>query len=200
MLIIWLQGIWLPLHGYNYSDDPAVGGHLPAAAHGRLPRSPDRSRATSRTATEHASSRRRDSVVFAASFVGLLLVPTNFSYWVFALLIFANGVGGGMFSAPNQAAVMNSVPADQRGGAAGIQAAFMNTGMVLSIGIFFSLMIVGLTNTLPKVDVQGTSQPTASARPRRTPWRTCRPSAASSRRSSASTRSRACSEPSRRPT
>ncbi len=94
-------------------------------------------------------------LVFAASFVGLLYVPTNFSYVVFALLIFVNGVGGGMFSAPNSAAIMNSVPADQRGGAAGIQAAFMNTGMVLSIGIFFSLMIAGLTSTLPAAMFKG---------------------------------------------
>src|SRR6202034_834174 len=80
---------------------------------------------------------------------------TNFSYWVFALLVFANGLGGGMFSAPNSAAVMNSVPAEQRGGAAGIQAALMNTGMVLSIGVFFSLMIVGLTKTLPSAMYKG---------------------------------------------
>jgi len=96
-------------------------------------------------------------LVFGASFVGLLLVPTNFSYWVFALMVFFNGLGGGMFSAPNSAAIMNSVPADERGGAAGIQAAFLNTGFVLSIGIFFSLMIIGLTNTLPKAMFKGLS-------------------------------------------
>ncbi len=149
MLIIWLQGIWLPLHGYAYSDTPLWAGIflLPLTV-GFLFAGP---------ISGHLSDRRGARVlsttglcVFALSFVGLLLVPTNFSYWVFALLIFANGVGGGMFSAPNQAAVMNSVPANQRGGAAGIQAAFMNTGMVLSIGIFFSLMIVGLTNALPR--------------------------------------------------
>jgi MFS family permease len=96
-------------------------------------------------------------LVFGASFLGLLLVPTNFSYWVFATMVFLNGVGGGMFSAPNSAAIMNSVPADQRGGAAGIQAAFQNTGLVLSIGVFFSLMIVGLTSTLPRAMFKGLS-------------------------------------------
>ena len=88
-------------------------------------------------------------LVFAASFAGLLFMPIDFNYWTFAVMVFFNGVGGGMFSAPNATAVMNSVAPDQRGGAAGIQAAFMNSGMVLSIGIFFSLMIVGLTNSLP---------------------------------------------------
>jgi MFS family permease len=95
--------------------------------------------------------------MFGGSFVGLLLVPTNFHYITFAVLVFLNGVGGGMFSAPNGAAIMNSVPAEERGGAAGIQAAFLNTGFVLSIGIFFSLMIVGLTNTLPKAMFKGLS-------------------------------------------
>mgnify|MGYP001557311167 CR=1 FL=1 len=88
-------------------------------------------------------------IVFAGSFLGLLFVPTDFHYWVFAVLVFLNGVGGGLFSAPNSTAIMNSVPATERGGAAGLQATFMNSGMVLSIGIFFSLMIIGLANTLP---------------------------------------------------
>ena len=26
MLIIWLQGIWLPLHGYDYADTPLWAG------------------------------------------------------------------------------------------------------------------------------------------------------------------------------
>jgi MFS family permease len=156
MLIIWLQGIWLPLHGYNYSDTPLWAGIflLPLTV-GFLLAGP-----ISGYLSDHHGARILSTTglsVFAVSFVGLLFIPTNFAYWVFALLVFANGVGGGMFSAPNSAAVMNSVPADQRGGAAGIQAAFMNTGMVLSIGIFFSLMIVGLTSTLPKAMFKGLS-------------------------------------------
>jgi hypothetical protein len=84
-------------------------------------------------------------------------VPTNFHYGIFAVLIFFNGLGGGMFSAPNSTAIMNAVPPDQRGSAAGIQAAFLNAGFVLSIGVFFSLMIVGLTNTLPRTLYHGLS-------------------------------------------
>ncbi|MGB7103047.1 MAG: MFS transporter [Acidimicrobiales bacterium] len=154
MLIIWLQGIWLPLHGYNYSDTPLWAGIflLPLTV-GFLLAGPISGYLSDRHGARILSTTGLS--VFALSFVGLLFVPTNFSYWVFAVLVFANGVGGGMFSAPNSAAVMNSVPADQRGGAAGIQAAFMNTGMVLSIGVFFSLMIIGLTNTLPKSMFKG---------------------------------------------
>jgi MFS family permease len=154
MLIIWLQGIWLPLHGYNYSDTPLWAGIflLPLTA-GFLLAGPVSGFLSDRHGARILSTSGLS--VFALSFLGLLFVPTNFSYWVFALLVFANGVGGGMFSAPNSAAVMNSVPPEQRGGAAGIQAALMNTGMVLSIGVFFSLMIVGLTKTLPSAMYKG---------------------------------------------
>jgi MFS family permease len=156
MLIIWLQGIWLPLHGYAYSATPLWAGiYLLPLTTGFLLAGP-----ISGYLSDHHGARILSTsglLLFGASFVGLLLVPTNFSYWVFALMVFLNGVGGGMFSAPNAAAIMNSVPAEERGGAAGIQAAFLNTGFVLSIGIFFSLMIVGLTNTLPKAMFKGLS-------------------------------------------
>jgi MFS family permease len=148
MLIIWLQGLWLPLHGYAYSATPLWAGiYLLPLTLGFLIAGPLSGFLSDRHGARTLST--LGLVIFGASFVGLLLVPTNFSYWVFALLVAANGVGGGMFSAPNTTAIMNAVPADQRGSAAGIQAAFMNSGMVLSIGVFFSLMIVGLTSSLP---------------------------------------------------
>jgi MFS family permease len=156
MLIIWLQGIWLPLHGYAYSATPLWAGiYLLPLTIGFLFAGPISGYLSDRHGARILST--AGMLVFGVSFVGLLLVPTDFSYWVFATLVFLNGVGGGMFSAPNQAAIMNSVPAEERGGAAGIQAAFMNTGFVLSIGVFFSLMIVGLTNTLPKAMFKGLS-------------------------------------------
>src|SRR5258708_378599 len=88
-------------------------------------------------------------LVFGGSFVGLMLLPINFPYWVFALLIAANGIGSGMFAAPNTAAMMSSVPAGQRGAASGMRATFQNSGTLLSIGVFFSLMIAGLAAHLP---------------------------------------------------
>src|SRR5271155_3219969 len=156
MLIIWLQGIWLPLHGYAYSATPLWAGiYLLPLTTGFLLAGPVSGYLSDRHGARIPST--AGMLVFGSSFVGLLLVPTNFHYLSFAILVFLNGVGGGMFSAPNAAAIMNSVPAEERGGAAGIQAAFMNTGFVLSIGIFFSLMIVGLTNTLPKAMFKGLS-------------------------------------------
>jgi MFS family permease len=93
--------------------------------------------------------------VSAAAFAGLLVLPTNFQYLAFGTLIFVSGAGMGLFSAPNAAAIMNSVPARQRGAASGMLATFQNSGFVLSIGIFFSLMIAGLSSTLPTTLTRG---------------------------------------------
>jgi hypothetical protein len=87
--------------------------------------------------------------VVALSMVGLMVIPVDFSYWVFAALLLLNGIGSGMFSSPNTSAVMSSVPAEQRGAASGMRATFLNSGSALSIGIFFTFMIVGLAGSLP---------------------------------------------------
>jgi MFS family permease len=84
-----------------------------------------------------------------------MLLPVNFPYWLFALLIFGNGIGSGLFASPNTAAIMSSVPAHHRGAASGMRSTFQNSGMSLSIGIFFSLLIAGLANTLPKTLTAG---------------------------------------------
>ena len=94
-------------------------------------------------------------IVFGGSFVGLLLLPTDFPYWAFALLIAANGIGSGMFAAPNTSSIMSSVPARQRGAASGMRSTFQNSGTALSIGVFFSLMIAGLASSLPETLTSG---------------------------------------------
>ena len=149
MVIIWLQGIWLPLHGYAYDATPLWAGIylLPLTA-GFLIAGPISGWLSDRVGARILST--GGLLLFASSFLGLIFTPTNFHYLWFGALVLLNGIGGGMFSAPNQTAVMNSVPAENRGAAGGIQAAFMNSGMVLSIGVFFSLMIVGLSHSLPK--------------------------------------------------
>jgi MFS family permease len=157
VLIIWLQGIWLPLHGYNYSDTPLWAGIflLPLTA-GFLVSGP-----LAGTLSDRFGARGFSTVgmlVFGGSFVGLLLLPVNFPYWAFALLIAANGIGSGMFAAPNTSSIMSAVPARQRGVASGMRATFQNSGTALSIGVFFSLMIGGLANTLPKALTAGLQQ------------------------------------------
>jgi MFS family permease len=154
ILIIWLQGIWLPLHGYNYSDTPLWAGIflLPLTA-GFLVSGP-----ISGTLSDRFGSRGMATsgmVVFGGSMIGLMLLPVSFSYWDFALLLAANGIGSGMFAAPNTSSMMSSVPASQRGVASGMRATFQNSGTALSIGAFFSLMIAGLASTLPKALTSG---------------------------------------------
>ena len=102
-------------------------------------------------------------MIVAATFVALMLMPVNFPYWLFAAVIAINGIGSGIFSAPNTSAVMGSVPADQRGVAAGMRGTFFNSGSALSIGIFFSLMIVGLASTLPHTLTTGPGRPGRAA-------------------------------------
>ena len=88
-------------------------------------------------------------VVAALSFGLLELLPVDFAYWQFALILLLNGIGMGLFAAPNRAAIMNSLPPERRGVGAGMSATFQNSAMVLSIGIFFTVIILGLASSLP---------------------------------------------------
>ncbi len=157
MLIIWLQGIWLPLHGYDYSQTPLWAGiFLLPLTLGFLVAGPTSGFLSDRFGSRGIASSGMG--VFAASFVGLMLLPVDFSYWMFALLIAANGIGVGMFSSPNSSSIMGSVPAGQRGAASGMRATFQNSGTSLSVGVFFSLMIAGLASTLPHTLTTGLQQ------------------------------------------
>ncbi|MCX8563186.1 MFS transporter [Mycolicibacterium mucogenicum] len=162
MLIIWLQGIWLPLHGYDFESTPLWAGiYLLPATIGFLIAAP-----VAGTLSDRFGARPLavgGMLLMAVTFVALLLIPVNFEYWEFALLVFLNGVGGGIFTAPNTAAIMSSVPAAQRGAASGVRSTFFNAGSSLSIGIFFSLMVVGLAGTLPTALSNGLQQQGVSA-------------------------------------
>ncbi|MCB0939694.1 MAG: MFS transporter [Mycobacterium sp.] len=162
MLIIWLQGIWLPLHGYSFESTPLWAGiYLLPATFGFLAAAPIAGSLADRFGARPFTV--GGMVLMAVTFVALLLIPVNFNYWVFAVLVFLNGLGGGIFTAPNTAAIMSSVPASQRGAASGVRATFFNAGSSLSIGIFFSLMIVGLAATLPDAMSRGLQQQGVSA-------------------------------------
>jgi MFS family permease len=157
MLIIWLQGIWLPLHGYAFSSTPLWAGiYLVPLTVGFLVAGPVSGALSDRFGARAFAT--GGLTVVAVAFVGLLLLPTDFTYWQFATLIALFGIGSGLFSAPNTTAIMNSVPAGQRGAAAGMQGTFFNAGTCLSIGIFFSLMIAGLAARLPTTLTAGLEQ------------------------------------------
>src|SRR5690348_16224215 len=154
MLVIWLAGIWLPLHGYDFADTPLWAGiYMLPLTTGFLLAGPVSGYLSDRYGPRPFAT--AGLLVAACAFCGLMLLPVVFPYWAFALLIFGNGIGSGLFASPNTSAIMSSVPARHRGSASGMRATFQNSGMALSIGIFFSLMIVGLAATLPRTLTSG---------------------------------------------
>ena len=148
MLIIWLQGIWLPLLGYSFESTPLWAGicMLPLTV-GILLVGPVSGWLSDRFGPKLFAA--GGMTLGALTFLGLMLLNADFDYWMFAGLLFLNGVGSGLFSAPNGTQTMNAVPPGERGQASGIRATAMNAGMVLSIGVFFTLMIIGLALALP---------------------------------------------------
>lgn len=148
IVIIWLQGIWLPLHGYSFSSTPLWAGiYMLPLTFGFLIVGP-----LSGRLSDHFGSRifaTSGMLLAAVSFFLLTLLPINFSYIWFALLLLLNGMAMGMFSSPNWAGIMNSLPSNRRGAGAGMVATFQNSAMVLSIGVFFTLIITGLAANLP---------------------------------------------------
>jgi MFS family permease len=150
MLIIWLQGIWLPEHGYDFANTPLWAGiyMLPLTA-GMLFSGPLSGFLSDRYGARLFAS--GGMIGAAASFALLILLPTDFPYPLFALILAINGISMGMFASPNRAAVMNSLPAADRGAGGGMNQTLQNSAQVLSVGIFFTLMIIGLSATLPHV-------------------------------------------------
>ena len=147
VLIIWLQGIFLPRHGFSFSETPLWAGiYLLPLVGGMLFAGPVAGALSDRIGPRPFAV--SGMILAAASFLLLALLPVNFSYPVFAAVIVLNGLGMGIFFSPNRASIMNSLPPNQRGAGGGMAATFMNSAMVLSIGIFFTLMIVGLSGGL----------------------------------------------------
>ncbi len=149
MLIIWLQGIWLPLHGYAFSVTPLWAGiaMLPLTL-GFLIAGP-----TSGILSDRFGARpfATGGMLGTAICLALLeFLPVDFPYWGFAIVLFFTGLTMAAFGSPNRAGVMNSLPAQHRGAGSGMNTTFQNSAQVLSIGIFFTLMIIGLTSSLPR--------------------------------------------------
>src|SRR5579863_4289480 len=145
MLIIWLQGIWLPLHGYSFSQTPLWAGiYLVPLTVGFLISAPLSGILSDKFGAKPFTV--GGALLTGATFLMLIFVPVDFAYWEFALVIALNGFGSGLFFSPNWAEMMNSAPPSQRGAAGGMIATFQNSAFVLSIGIFFTLMVAGLSS------------------------------------------------------
>ena len=148
IMIVWLQGIWLPQHGYSFAQTPLWAGiYMLPLTGGFLLAGP-----ISGYLSDHFGPRpfaTGGMALATVSFVLLELLRIDFNYVWFALLLLLNGLAMGIFASPNRAGVMNSLPAHQRGQGAGMTTTAQNAAMVLSIGIFFTLIIVGLSSSLP---------------------------------------------------
>jgi MFS family permease len=154
ILIIWLQGIWLPEHGYDFAQTPVWAGiYMLPLIGGFLVAGPVSGWLSDRFGARPFAT--GGMLLAALSFALLIVLPVDFPYTAFALVLVLNGIGMGLFASPNTAGVMNSLPPSQRGAGAGMLATFMNSASVLSIGVFFSLMIVGLASGLPHALQQG---------------------------------------------
>ncbi|MGB9112143.1 MAG: MFS transporter [Acidimicrobiales bacterium] len=148
ILIIWLQGIWLPEHGYSFSQTPLWAGiYMLPLTGGFLISGPLSGALSDRFGARPFAT--GGMILSAAAYVLLMFLPVDFSYPVFAALLFVNGIAMGTFASPNRAAVMNSLPPQHRGAGGGMNSTFQNAAQVLSIGIFFTLLIVGLAGSLP---------------------------------------------------
>ncbi len=157
MLVIWLQGIWLPMHGYDFAVTPFWAGiYMVPMSLGFLVAGPLFGRLSDKYGARYFAT--GGMVLCAISFGLMIMLPVNFPYPVFALLILLNGLAMGMFTAPNIAAIMNSVPARHRGVSSGMRATLINAGMPLSIAIFFSLMVLGMNTSLPSTMYAGLTQ------------------------------------------
>jgi MFS family permease len=147
MLVIWLQGIWLPLHGYNYDVAPLWAGiYMIPLMIGFLMMGPVSGWLSDRYGARLFST--CGMLIQAICFFLLTVIPLNFDYMWFWPILFMLGIGQGMFSSPNTSSIMGSVPAEQRGAASGMRATFQNSGSLVSIGVFFSLITAGLAATL----------------------------------------------------
>ena len=154
MLIIWLQGIWLPLHGYDFRNTPFYAGiYILPLTFGMLIAGPTSGYLFGPVRVEGLRDRRDDRRRVQLPPAGA--APDRLSYPVFALFLFLNGVSMGMFASPNRAGVMNSLPPGDRGAGGGMNQTFQNSAQVLSVGIFFTLMILGLSATLPHTMASG---------------------------------------------
>jgi len=149
MLIIWLQGIWLPQHGYSFEETPLWAGiYMLPLTLGMLVAGPTSGYLSDRFGARPFAT--AGMVLTAIGFALLLLLPIDFDYPVFGAILLLLGLAMGMFASPNRAAVMNSLPAGDRGAGGAMNQTFQNSAQVLSIGIFFTLMILGLSSTLPE--------------------------------------------------
>jgi MFS family permease len=154
MLMIWFQGIWLPQHGYAFSDTPLWAGiYMIPFTLGFVVAGPISGMLSDRYGARPFAT--GGMLLAAATYALMMTFPANFSYWPFGAVMFVSGISGGLFASPNTSSIMNSVPARHRGAASGMRVTFASTGMPLSMGLFFTLLVAGLNAKVPAAMLKG---------------------------------------------
>ena len=154
MLMIWFQGIWLPQHGYSFVRTPLWAGiYMIPFMVGFVVSGPISGKLSDRYGARPFAT--GGMLLSGAMYAVMMTFPANFSYWPFAAVMFVSGIGGGLFASPNTASIMNSVPARYRGAASGMRVTFAQSGMPLSMGLFFTLLVVGLNSKVPSAMYNG---------------------------------------------
>ncbi len=154
MLMIWFQGIWLPQHGYSFSRTPLWAGiYMLPFMLGFVVAGPISGKLSDRYGARLFAT--SGMLLTAAMYAVMMTFPANFSYEPFAIVMFVSGIGGGLFASPNTASIMNSVPARYRGAASGMRVTFAQTGLPLSMGLFFTLLVFGLNDKVPAAMLHG---------------------------------------------
>jgi MFS family permease len=154
MLMIWFQGIWLPLHGYSFADTPLWAGiYMIPFTLGFVVAGPISGRLSDRYGARPFAT--AGMLIAAGTYALMMTFPANFSYAPFAAVMFVSGISGGLFASPNTSSIMNSVPARHRGAASGMRVTFNSTGMPLSMGLFFTLLVAGLNAKVPAAMFNG---------------------------------------------
>jgi MFS family permease len=153
-LVIWLQGIWLPEHGYSFARTPLWAGiaMVPLTV-GMLTAGPISGFLSDRFGARPFAT--GGMIAVAVCFILLESLPVNFSYPKFGVLMFFTGMSMAAFGSPNRAAIMNSLPSEHRGAGSGMNTTFQNSAQVFSIGVFFTLLIIGLSGSLSTNLYQG---------------------------------------------
>jgi MFS family permease len=154
MLMIWFQGIWLPQHGYSFSDTPLWAGiYMIPFTLGFVVAGPISGMLSDRYGARPFAT--GGMLLAAVTYALMMTFPANFSYWPFGAVMFVSGISGGLFASPNTSSIMNSVPARHRGAASGMRVTFASTGMPLSMGLFFTLLVAGLNAKVPAAMLKG---------------------------------------------
>ena len=148
MLIVLLQGIWLPLHGYSYSSTPFWSGiYITPMLLGFVVMGPLSGRLSDRHGARGLAT--LGMLITTVTFLLLSALPYDFVFWQFALILFVMGIGGGLFASPNTVSIMNSAPPEHRGAASGMRATLQNVGQTASTAVFFTIVLSALSNGLP---------------------------------------------------